>query len=191
MPRVVDYEVRRRDIAEVALAILARDGVAGLSLRNIAAEMGGSLTLVTHYYANRQELMTDLACQICDSWQADLDAMDEASSAPRARLRAFLAWMLPLSEKGHQGERARFALLAADNDPDCRSVLIEFDEYLRDLLRQRLVGLVPRRKISTVADLLRALTNGVALDAQLQPDDWPAKRQLALLDALLATLIPE
>jgi AcrR family transcriptional regulator len=187
----VDYDLRRRDIAEVARALLARDGVAGLSLRNIAAEMGGSLTLVTHYYANRQELMTDLARQICESWQTDLDAMDEASSAPRERLRAFLTWMLPLNERGHEDERARFALLAADNDPDCRRVLIEFDEYLRDLLRQRLVGLVPRRQVPTLADLLRAFTSGVALDAQLQPDDWPAKRQLALLDAMLAALIPE
>ena len=32
---------------------------------------------------------------------------------------------------------------------------------------------------------------GIVLDSQLSPDAWPAKRQLALLDDLLAALLPE
>ena len=191
MPRVVDHDARRRDIATVALTLLARDGASGLSLRNIAAEMGGSLTLVTHYYANRQELMTDLARQICDGWQADIDRMDEAHHEPRERLRTFLAWMLPLTEKGQEEEHARLALLVADSDPDCRAVLVEFDNYLRELLRQRLAGLVPKKRVPVVADLLRAFTSGIVLDAQLTPELWPAKRQLALLDAMLSAVLPE
>lgn len=191
MPRVVDHDARRRDIATVALKLLARDGASGLSLRNIAAEMGGSLTVVTHYYANRQELMTDLAHQICVTWQSALDDMDEAHREPRDRLRTFLAWLLPLNERGQEEERARFALLAADHDPDCRAVLLEFDNYVRELIRHRLVGLVPKRRVPVVADLLRAFTSGVVLDALLSPEDWPAKRQLALLDSMLATVLPE
>ena len=153
--------------------------------------MGGSLTLVTHYYANRQELMTDLARQICDGWQADIDRMDEAHHEPRERLRTFLAWMLPLTEKGQEEEHARLALLVADSDPDCRAVLVEFDNYLRELLRQRLAGLVPKKRVPVVADLLRAFTSGIVLDAQLTPELWPAKRQLALLDAMLSAVLPE
>ena len=191
MPRVVDHDARRRDIATVALTLLARDGASGLSLRNIAAEMGGSLTLVTHYYANRQELMTDLARQICDGWQADIDRMDEAHHEPRERLRTFLAWMLPLTEKGQEEEHARLALLVADSAPDCRAVLVEFDNDLRELLRQRLAGLVPKKRVPVVADLLRAFTSGIVLDAQLTPELWPAKRQLALLDAMLSAVLPE
>ncbi|MBL8930780.1 MAG: TetR/AcrR family transcriptional regulator [Kineosporiaceae bacterium] len=190
MPRVVDHEARRRAIANVALMLLARDGAAGLSLRNIATEMGGSLTMVTHYYANRQALMTDLAHQICDTWQATLDEIDESHHEPRDRLRTFMAWLLPLTPRGHEEERARFALLAADNDPDCRAVLLDFDNIVRELLRQRLHGLVPRRRVAAVADLLRAFASGVVLDAQLSPQAWPAKRQLALLDDLLAALLP-
>lgn len=191
MPRVVDHEERRRHIANVALMLLARDGAAGLSLRSIAAEMGGSLTMVTHYYANRQELMTDLAHQICDTWQAALDEIDETHREPRDRLRTFLAWLLPLTPRGHEEERARFALLAADNDPDCRAVLVDFDNIVREMLRQRLKGLVPKRRVPAVADLLRAFASGIVLDAQMSPEAWPAKRQLALLDDLLAALLPE
>ena len=170
MPRVVDPEARRRDIANVTLRLLARDGAAGLSLRNIAAEMGGSLTMVTHYYPNRQALMTDLARQISATWQAALDEIDETHTEPRDRLRTFLAWLLPLTPHGHEEERARIALLAADHDPDC---------------------LVPKRRVPAVADLLRAFVSGVVLDAQLSPEAWPAKRQLALLDDLLAALLPD
>ena len=190
MPRVVDSDVRRRDIAAVAISLLVRDGVAGLSLRNIAAEMGGSLTLVTHYYANRQELMTDLARQICETWQSEIDDMDEAHVEARDRLRTFTAWLLPLTEDAIHNERARIALLAADNDPDCRQVLVEFDDYLREQLRLRVAGLVPKKSASTIVDLLRAFTSGVVLDTQLNPELWSAKRQLTLLDAMLAALLP-
>jgi len=175
----------------VALTLLARDGASGLSLRSIAAEMGGSLTLVTHYYANRQELMTDLARQICHGWQAHIDRMDEAHHEPRERLRTFLAWMLPLTEKGQEEEHARLALLVADSDPECRAVLVEFDNYLRELLRQRLAGLVPKKRVSVVADLLRAFTSGMVLDVQLTPELWPVKRQLTLLDTMLALVLHE
>lgn len=191
MPRVVDPEARRRDIANVTLQLLARDGAAGLSLRNIAAEMGGSLTMVTHYYPNRQSLMTDLARQICATWQAALDEIDETHTEPRDRLRTFMAWLLPLTARGHEEERARIALLAADHDPDCRAVLLEFDDVVRGMIRDRLHGLVPKRLVPAVADLLRAFVSGVVLDAQLSPEAWPAKRQLALLDDLLAALLPD
>jgi AcrR family transcriptional regulator len=191
MPRVVDHDARRRDIARVALTLLARDGTAGLSLRGIATEMGGSLTLVTHYYANRQELMTDLAHQICDGWQADLDRMDQKHREPRDRLRTFMVWLLPLTERGQEEERARFALLAAENDPDSRAVLLEFDNVVRQMLRERLSGLIPKRRLPATADLLHAFASGVILDAQLNPTAWPAKRQLTLLDDLLTALLPE
>lgn len=191
MPRVVDHDARRREIAGVAQRLLARDGASGLSLRNIAAEMGGSLTLVTHYYANRHELMTDLAQQTVNTWQASLQDMDEAHQEPRDRLRTFLAWLLPLNEQGQEEERARVALLAADHDPDCRAVLLVFDHSVRDLLRERLTGLVPPDRVVALADLLRAFTSGVVVDAVLSPRDWPAERQLALLDTMLTAVLPE
>jgi AcrR family transcriptional regulator len=191
MPRVVDHDERRRDIADVAIRLLARDGAAGLSLRSIAAELGGSLTMVTHYYANRQELMTDLAHQICDTWRGALVELDETHREPRDRLRAFMIWLLPVTEKGREEDRARFALLAADSDLSGRAVLLEFDEVVRGMLRERLQGLVPRRSVASVADLLHAFASGVSLDSQLGPEAWPRKRQLALLDALLDALLPE
>lgn len=191
MPRVVDHDARRREIAGVTMSILARDGAASVSVRSIAAEMGGSPTVVTHYYPNRQTLMTDLAHQICSMWQTTLDEIDEKHAEPRERLRAFMAWVLPLTERGHLEERARIALLAADNDPDCRAVLLEFDAVVRKMLRERLRRLVPKSRVTPVADLLRAFASGVVLDAQLDPAAWPAKRQLALLDDLLAALLPD
>lgn len=190
MPRVVDHDARRREIANITMRILARDGAAGVSVRNIAAEMGGSPTMVTHYYPNRQALMTDLAHQYCNMWQNALDEIDTLHTEPRARLRAFMAWLLPLTEQGHEEERARIALLAADQDPDARSVLLEFDAVVRKMLRDRLRRLLPKRRVTVVADLLRAFASGVVLDAQLDPSAWPAKRQLALLDELLAVLVP-
>ena len=49
MPRVVDHDERRRDIANISSSLLARGWADGLSLRRVTAGSGGPLTSVTHY----------------------------------------------------------------------------------------------------------------------------------------------
>lgn len=190
MPKVVDPVERRREIARAAVKVMSRDGAEKLSLRTIAAELGGSLTMVTHYYPNRRLLMVDLAHQLCAAWEEEVAAFDAEETDPVGRLRRFVAWLLPLTEAGREAEQARFALLLARQDSEAHALLVEFDESLRKMLEEHLAPLVPAEDVSGVADILRAFTNGVVLDTQLSPEDWPPERQLALLDKTLAAVVP-
>ena len=47
----------RREVARAAIQLLARRGPRGLTLRALAEEMGGSITLVTHFFPNRRALL--------------------------------------------------------------------------------------------------------------------------------------
>ena len=52
-----DRDERRWKIAEIAADIIARDGLDATTVRRVAAEAGFSTTIVTHYFAEKQELL--------------------------------------------------------------------------------------------------------------------------------------
>ena len=56
MPRVVNHEVRRREVASIAAQVVVKEGRAGLTVRNVAQAAGCSTTVVSHYFADMAEL---------------------------------------------------------------------------------------------------------------------------------------
>jgi DNA-binding transcriptional regulator YbjK len=50
MPRVVDHDARRRDIAAALLAVAARDGHDGVNSRAVARELGVAVGSLWHYF---------------------------------------------------------------------------------------------------------------------------------------------
>ena len=190
MPRPVDHDERRREIARAALRLLSSKGPAGLSMRAVARELGGSLTVVTHYYSTRRELLVDLPQQLAQDWSEDLSVLEAQAATPRARLRTLLAWLLPLDSDGLQEEMARFSLLVASTDADSSEALAGFDDYVRELLRQHVTGLVPDFAVESSVELFRAFTNGIVVNAVMDPVGWPASRQEALLDQAIGLILP-
>jgi AcrR family transcriptional regulator len=190
VPRPVDHDERRRQIARAALKLLSSKGPEGLSMRAVARELGGSLTVVTHYYSTRRELLLDLPQQLAQDWSEDLSELEAQAATPRARLRTLLAWLLPLDRDGLQEEMARFSLLVASTDADSSEALAGFDDYVRELLRQHVTGLVPDDAVESSVELFRAFTNGIVVNAVMDPVGWPASRQEALLDLAIGLILP-
>jgi AcrR family transcriptional regulator len=186
MAKVVDPEQRRREIAQVALGLLSAHGVRGLTMRALAREMNGSMTMVTHYYGSRAEVLRDLAHQLSLTWREELAELEGGDADPRVRLRTVLEWMLPSTAESRVEERARFALLTAQDDPDCVRLLREFDTEMRAVLRAHLVELVPASRLDSATSYIRAMTNGVVLDDYLDPEAWPLEKQRRLCDDLIA-----
>ena len=64
MPRVVDHEERRRQIATAVSDIAATRGLSDVSFREVAARAGVSVSLVQHYFGDKANLlMTTLEIQ--------------------------------------------------------------------------------------------------------------------------------
>lgn len=71
------HEETRQEIKQIARQQMARQGTASLSLRGIAAEMGMSAPSLYNYYANRDDLVTDL---LVDSYTHQAEALEQASA---------------------------------------------------------------------------------------------------------------
>ncbi len=57
MPRVVNHDERREEIAEAAWRVIERHGPDGANLRKIASEAGHTTGVITHYFRNKRQLM--------------------------------------------------------------------------------------------------------------------------------------
>lgn len=189
MPRHVDHEVRRREIVDATMKVLSRSGTRGLSLRAVAAEMGGSTTLITHYFPTQQELLDEVTAQLLAGWDGEIAALDAESETPFSRLEALLRWMLPLTEESLQAERSRISLLEGQLLGEENRVLFQgMESKIRELFRSHVSELVSTDEIEQIVELLRVTTNGVVLSVLEHPDAWPPERQLAILDWLLDSL---
>src|SRR5438034_2331794 len=72
------HEQTRQEIKQIARQQMAEQGTGSLSLRGIAAEMGMSAPSLYNYYANRDELVTDL---LVDSYTHQAEALEQASAS--------------------------------------------------------------------------------------------------------------
>ncbi|WP_433701635.1 TetR/AcrR family transcriptional regulator [Nocardiopsis sp. CA-288880] len=57
MPKIVDHEQRRRELAEALWRVIAASGPAAVSIRSVAAEAGWSPGALRHYFQTREELL--------------------------------------------------------------------------------------------------------------------------------------
>lgn len=189
MPRPVDHEKRRNEIIEATLDVLAENGTRGLSFRAVASKLGGSTTLITHYYPTQEALLDTVASTALDRWAVEIGELDSQSEDPRERFRELLIWLVPSTERGLRDERSRINLVAGSILGNSHKEMFEtWDQVIRSFLRSHLEGLLPAARLETAVEMCRVMTNGVTLLAVENPDAWSEKRQLAVVDELLSML---
>ncbi len=57
MPKIVDHDLQRKKFAAAAIALIARLGLEGLTMRAVAAEAGLSYGSLFHYFDSKDELL--------------------------------------------------------------------------------------------------------------------------------------
>lgn len=189
MPRSVDHDERRRDIARAAIRLLAKNGPRGLTLRALADELGGSITLVTHFFPNRRALLDAVTSQVLEDSATDLASFESTQLAPAERLRGFLMWLLPTTAETLQLERGR-VLLSAESDAhfNVQEFFDTWERTIRDLIEQYLTPLVPESERQFYVDLLRVVQNGVVLSSVEHPKYWTPEKQMEFIDALIPVI---
>jgi AcrR family transcriptional regulator len=114
VPKRVDHEERRRQIADALLRIAAVRGLHATGMREVAAEAGVSLRLVQYYFGTKEELllfaMQQLAVRFGEGAMTRIRRIKEARAqvGPRDVIAAILAEALPADD-----ERRTFAVLNA------------------------------------------------------------------------------
>jgi AcrR family transcriptional regulator len=112
VPKRVDHEERRRQIADALLRTGAARGLHATGMREVAAEAGVSLRLVQYYFGTKEELllaaMQHLAAQYGARVRARINRLKQTASpvSPRDVIAAILTEALPADD-----ERRTFTVL--------------------------------------------------------------------------------
>jgi AcrR family transcriptional regulator len=195
VPRQVDHEARREEIADVAAALIARHGPANVSLRTLAAATGGSTTAVTHYFADRGELLQHAFRAALRHAETRVEAIGEAGSRVRDPLRATCEAVMPLDDQRRQDWQTWLGFHGvAASDPVLAEMQSRRTREFRRLLKQAIAAEQARGTIDPGLDAaaesreLLALVQGIATQAAFDHDDWPPARQRASLTRALSAL---
>jgi AcrR family transcriptional regulator len=185
MPRIVDADQRRQELASAAARVIARAGVDGASMREIAAEAGWTTGTLVHYFASKHELLDFTLRASIQRRSAKLT--ERADLSPADALRASLESALPTDDDTKVHWIVTLALAgAAASDDRLATTQRELYRSYRSYLVELLAAMADVDDPTTEAERLIGLVDGIALQALFDPDAWPPERQLRALDAGLA-----
>ena len=182
MPKVVDVHERRAELTDAAARLIALAGIEAATLRDVAREAGMTTGALTHYFADKRELLLhtfQASLQHRRSTRADRERLD-----PLGSLMASLEGALPLDHdrKRHWMVTVAFCSQAAGDAEMAtvqREAYREFRHHIADLAR--LAGLASGRAATRTAEHLIAVADGTAIQALFDPASWPPHRQLSAL----------
>ncbi|WP_285733015.1 TetR/AcrR family transcriptional regulator [Nocardiopsis sp. ATB16-24] len=109
MPKIVDHEQRRRELAEALWRIIGEAGPAAVSIRSVAAEAGWSPGALRHYFRTREELLLfamDLAEERATQRILDLDKTRSPHTPLLERAAEYAEQLLPLDRTRRAEYRA-------------------------------------------------------------------------------------
>jgi len=187
MPARGDHDARRRDVSEAVWRVVAERGFTGLTLRAVAAAMGASTGLLTHYFPTKRALVRH-AVAVADERTATRDRRTAPAPGLPA-LRAALLDVLSLTGEGTVMNRVWVGFWgAALAEDDLTAGQRERYGRWRAALRGHVLaaGLPePDDAVATAA----AFTHGLVVQALFDPDSFPPERQIRLLDRFLEDLV--
>jgi AcrR family transcriptional regulator len=94
MPKIIDYEARRREIAAKAVSVLARDGIQEANLGKVADECGVGRTTLYQYFRNIGELIDFTLAETFERLDAEAKTLIQNGSLGGVeRLRRFMRYL--------------------------------------------------------------------------------------------------
>jgi len=190
----VPAEERRVALAQAAIRLITREGVARASVRNIAAEAGMSLASVHYVFASRDELLRAAISLVIEEERAaaasplDLPADVELTAILRAGVAAYLE-LVKADPRREQGmlELTHHALRNPELADLARDQYEQYYALVSGLLEQ--VGerydIEWRLPVAVLARWVIAFTDGLTMQWLAAPDEAAAEAQLDLVAEVL------
>jgi AcrR family transcriptional regulator len=192
VPKLIDHDWRRAELVDATWRVIAEEGVEAATVRRIAEAANCTTGRVTHYFANKGEVLRAALRQVhgatVERMLAHLGGDD-----PVEVLRSVLLEVLPLDDTTRlewQVWLAFFGLAAAD--PELRAEQGrrngEWRAFL-DQLVERAAPALPADRRSASVDVMVAAIDGLGAQAVLDPGRFPRRRLRAAVDRLIETAL--
>lgn len=176
----VDPDKRRKDIAQVTIDLVAREGLAAATFRRIAAEGSWSTASITNYFVDKQDLLVwTFQVLSVEGERRFEEALDISENDPVPALLTMVPWC-PANVRRWKAYLAFWD--AAVRDPELAALLADSTSVGMDLL-ERLVSRSLRAGAGArgAVELLNATIQGVALQMLVDHRGWSEAKIRAIL----------
>jgi AcrR family transcriptional regulator len=197
VPKLVDHEERRRELADAVWRVIRGRGVDGASIRTVAQEAGWSPGALRHYFSTQSELLTFAMQMVVERIEARVSAREPPAN-PRRAVEQRLHELLPLDEERRAENEVWLAFAGrALVDPQLRARHVEVDEELRRACLAALEELGgggrlrPGLNLDLEAERLHGLLDGLALHTAMRPERMSPQLIRSVLARHLDSLDPE
>ena len=188
MPKIVDHDERRDQIALVACRVVAENGFDQATIVRIAREAGYTTGMVAHYFDTKQDI-------IIAALRLILRRIEERLTKPSTDLLAVLSEALPIDEQRFiecAFWTAFWGQVSADKKLKRINAWVH-REYMRLFDRCLSGGWEVWEQLSaaTREQVLRSVVtfiNGITASAVASQGDWPAAKQVEQLRLQLQLL---
>ena len=194
MPKEVDHAARRRELADAACRVIARNGLAGTTLAHAADESGWSIGSIRYYFPNKDELLASALFRVGERID-DRIRRRTAGGMTMGDLRIAATELLPLDADRREMSLVYLAFLAqAAVTPELREAAEGAAQRLQEPLAARIAALVQAGELPAHLDpeheaaRLRVLLDGLRLQLVTTPRRARAGWAEAILDDHLASL---
>jgi AcrR family transcriptional regulator len=190
-------DVRREQILESAFAVACRDGIAGLTVRAVAAEAQVSHALVLFYFGRKERLISELLDWVIGG-TAVLRVSEDIRRFPHAEDRLHALLEQEMARLSHQPEHTRLFLefwaLGARHEEIRTRISAELERYraaFRDIMEE-LLAAERAAFAGATADGLAAVAvswiHGCAVQAMVDPAHFDTDEYLAAVRGMIGQL---
>ncbi|WP_206055181.1 TetR/AcrR family transcriptional regulator [Nocardia sp. CS682] len=188
VPKQVDHQERRRQIAAAVCRLAATHGLEGVSLRHVAAEAGVSMGRVQHYFKTKDEMLLFAFGTISEGVEHRVTQAVSALPQPpdaRSLVRALLIEMMPIGDHAKAEMPMWVAFFArAVVEPQMAELLRQGTRSLHGFVAEQIGNARPASHSMSdadrEADILLSLTDGLMM--RLMVGGIDAETALAALD---------
>jgi AcrR family transcriptional regulator len=194
VPKEVDHVARRRELADAACTVIARNGLARTTLAHVADESGWSIGSIRHYFPTKDELVASALWRVGERVDERI-RRGTAGGMTLGDLRLAATELLPLDATRREEALVHLAFLAeVAVTPELGDAAEGSAQRLQEPLAARVAHLVQAGDLPARLDpeqeaaRLRVLLDGLRLQLVTTPRQTTVKWALTVLDDHLAAL---
>src|SRR5580692_6321740 len=194
MPKEVDHPARRRELADAACRVIARNGLGGTTLAHVAQESGWSIGSIRYYFPDKDALIAAALWRVGERIDERIRRVT-AGGMTLNELRMTIAELLPLDVSRREEALVILAFMAqAAVEPALAEAAEGAAQRLQEPLAARVAHAVKTGELPARLDAeqeaarLRLLVDGLRVQLVTTPRQTSVSWALAVVDDHFTTL---
>jgi len=196
MPKLVNHNARREEIARATWVVVQKLGVEGLRLRDIANQVGFTTGVFSHYFRDKGSLLRYAFNLAYDSLHEEILSSNKQTSSGIEQFRHALVTLIPNTKNPASVAFVSMCfgirnlgdpLLTADYKRKRKQYSQLLKSYISNAVTENEIEI--QHRIGDTLDLSFAVLDGVCIASLQNPSSYPRTKGIKIIDTMISELV--